>query len=163
MALAGAPFRRRDLALVLSGFQALGGEDKKGLVRAGGGEMEFYPPGVAEDHRADLQELQADRAGLGPGHLGPLEGQTADRFEQAIGEAGQDQAELVRLPLVTGGAVGEEVELLFLDPVFHLAALAVETVVERLRLALQVGDHITRIGATLLALGGVPSEYYVRT
>ena len=96
------------MALVLSGFQAFGGEDEEFLVRAGGGEVDFHPPGVANDHRADLQKLQADGAGLGPGHLGAGEGEAADRLDQAIGEAGQDQAELVRPPLVTGGAVGEE-------------------------------------------------------
>ena len=41
--------------------------------------------------------------------------------EQGVGEAGEQQAELVGPPSVARGAVGEELELLFLDPVLHLA------------------------------------------
>jgi len=48
---------------------------------------------------------------------------------------------------VAGGAVDEHVELAFLDPVLHLAALAVEPVVEPLPVAFEIGHHLARVGA----------------
>ena len=64
------------------------------------------------------------------GHVGALEREAADRLDQAVGERRQDQPELVGPPVLAGGAVGEQVQLLFFDAVLHLAALAVERVVE---------------------------------
>ena len=85
---------------------------------------------LAGDHGADLQQFQADGAGLGPGHLGACQGQPPDRLHQAISQGGQDQAELIGPPFVTRGAVGEQIKLLLLDAVLHLAALAVQAIVE---------------------------------
>ena len=50
-------------------------------------------------------------------------------------------------------SVGEQIQLLFLDSVFHLAALAVEIVVEFLRIAGQVGHHKSGVGALVEMLG----------
>ena len=46
------------------GLRRATGELEQRLVRTGGGEMDRHPPGVAGDHGADLQQFQADGAGL---------------------------------------------------------------------------------------------------
>jgi len=71
--------------------------------------MDRHRPGIAGDHGANLEQLQADGAGLGPRHLGACQRQTADRLDQVIGQGGQDQAELIGPPFVARGAVGEEI------------------------------------------------------
>ena len=109
--------------------------------------MEADAPCVAGDHGADLQELEADGGALGAGVLAALEPQAPDCVHQSVGEAGEQQAELVGPPAVAGGAVGEELELLLLDAVLHLAAGAVEMVVEITALAREVGHHEARVGA----------------
>ncbi len=73
--------------------------------------MQADAPCVSDDDGADPEQLEADGAGLGAGDVGAGERETADRLDQAVGERGNDQAELVGPPVVAGGAVGEEVEL----------------------------------------------------
>ena len=109
--------------------------------------MEADAPCVAGDHGADLQELEADGGALGAGIFAALESEPSDCIHQSVGEAGEQQAELVGPPAVAGGAVREELELLLLDAVLHLAAGAVETVVEITALAREVGHHEARVGA----------------
>ena len=79
--------------------------------------MQADAPCVADDDGADLQKLQADRAGLGAGRVGALEREAADRLDQAVGQRRQDQPELVGPPIVTGGAVGEQVDSSAFDPI----------------------------------------------
>ena len=109
--------------------------------------MEADAAGVAYDDGADLQELEADSVRLSPGHRGAPQPQPADRRDQRIGERREDQTELVGPPLVAAGAVGKEGQLLLLDAVLHLAAGVVEALVERLRLAFEVGDDVARVGS----------------
>ena len=45
------------------------------------------------------------------------------------------------------GAVGEKAQLLLLDPVFHLAPLAVDFLIKLLRIARHVRDDEPRVGA----------------
>ena len=52
-------------------------------------------------------------------------------MHQHIGEGDEVQTELVGTHRVVTGAVGKQVELLFLDPVFHVASGAVEFLVQR--------------------------------
>src|SRR5262245_44401030 len=52
------------------------------------------------------------------------------RAEQDIGEGGEPQAYLVGPHGCRGSAVGEQIELTFLDPVLHLAARAVDRLIE---------------------------------
>ena len=59
-----------------------------------------------------------------------LEADATQGAEQHIGHRGEPQAELVGPHGGGRGAVGEEVELAFLDAVLHLAAGAVEVLVE---------------------------------
>ncbi len=70
----------------LSGLELGGGEVEQRLVGAGGREMERDAPCVADDHGADLEQLQADGPGLRAGHVGTLEREAADRLDQAVGE-----------------------------------------------------------------------------
>ena len=49
--------------------------------------------------------------------------------------------------------VREQVQLLLLDPVLHLAPLAVHVLVELLRVARHVGHHEPRVGALRGVLG----------
>ncbi len=49
---------------------------------------------------------------------------------QSVGGCGEPQAQLVGTEVVSAGAVGEGIELLFFDPVFHLATRAVVVFVE---------------------------------
>src|SRR4029453_18086527 len=53
------------------------------------------------------------------------------RLEQDIGERREPQPELVGAHGRRGGATGEQVELLLLDPVFDLAARAIDVLVQR--------------------------------
>jgi hypothetical protein len=50
--------------------------------------------------------------------------------------------------------VGEQIKLLLLDAVLHLAALAEEPVIEPLAIAREIDHHIARVGATLVAFRG---------
>ena len=50
------------------------------LMWVGTGEQEAHTPGIAQDHRTDLEQLQADRLHLSPGRLRALERQPADPF-----------------------------------------------------------------------------------
>ncbi len=76
-----------------------GDVDEQGLVRTGAGQMDAHPAAVAHDDGADFQELETDCAVLGAGHIGALEPQPADGLEQRIGEALEQQAELIGSPL----------------------------------------------------------------
>ena len=60
-----------------------------------------------------------------------LQADAAQRAEQHIGHRGEPQAQLVGAHGGGRGAVGEQIELAFLDAVLHLAAGAVELLVER--------------------------------
>ena len=48
---------------------------------------------------------------------------------------------------MSGGRIGEELQLLFLDAFLHLAAQAPEALVKRLAIADEVGDHEARADA----------------
>ncbi len=79
---------------------------------------------------------------------------------QRAGQGGKQQPVLVRPPRVATRAVGEQVELLFLDPVPHVAAGAIHPVVQPLRRTLQAGDDIARVRAApgILGLDDHPPE-----
>jgi len=65
---------------------------------------------------------------------------TPDRLHQHIGQAGEQQSELVGPPVMGAGAIGKQPQLLLLDAVIHLASGAVESFVELLSIALEVGE-----------------------
>jgi hypothetical protein len=51
-------------------------------------------------------------------------------LEQGVGKAGEDEPPLIGPPLGTGYAIGEQIQLLILDPVFHVTAGTILFVVE---------------------------------
>jgi hypothetical protein len=66
----------------------------------------------------------------------------------ALGHRGQPKPQLVGAHGAGGGSVGEQIELTFLDAVFHLAARAIELLEERagpMLVGLQRGDDEARI------------------
>jgi len=48
--------------------------------RKGAGEPDPHPPGVSGDHRADLEQLEPDRANLRPSQLCGFEAQPTECF-----------------------------------------------------------------------------------
>ena len=91
------------------------------LIRITAGQQQPHPPGVAQHHRADLQQLQPDRAHLRPRQFRSGQTQSPHRFQQHIRATGEQQPKLVGPPIVATGPVAEQAQLLFLDPVLHLA------------------------------------------
>ncbi len=112
--------------------------DEEVLVGIGAGQQEADPTGVSQDHGADLEQFEPDRGGLGPLQLCALQTESPDGFEQHVRQTGEQQPELIGPPSVAAGSVGKEAELLLLDTVLHVAAGAVQLVVEGLAVALEV-------------------------
>ena len=56
---------------------------------------------------------------------GEVDEDAAQGVYQSVGGCGELQAQLVGTEVMSAGAVGEEIELLFFDPVFYLATRAV--------------------------------------
>ena len=80
-----------------------------------------------------FKQLEADGAAGGAGELGVAQADPAQRLEQDIGEGREPQPELVGAHGRRRRAIGEQVELLLLDPVLDLAAGAVDVLVQGAR------------------------------
>lgn len=65
----------------LRAAQALADVAKEVLVRIGAGKEEPDAPGVAQDHRADFEQLEPDGRHLRPGQFGAVESESADGFD----------------------------------------------------------------------------------
>ena len=74
-------------------------------------------------------------------------------MDEHIRRRTQKQPELVRDESVAACAVGEQIQLLFLDPVLHLAALTVHIFIQLLRIARNVGHDEPWIVTLLGVLG----------
>ena len=110
----------------------------------GVGQGELDAPHGVDDPGADLEQLETDGRGNGVGQGGVFQGDAADAVDEDIGEGGEDQAHLVDLVGVRAHAVGEQVELAVLDTVFHVAARAIDVLVEfpgRDLMAIEGGDE----------------------
>ena len=114
-----------------------------------------HPAGVGQHHRADLEQRQADGLRRRLRQLGRRQGHPPHPLQQGVREAAEQQAELVGVEVAGRGAVGEQAQLLVLDPVLHLPALAVHGVVKTLRVVrhVEVGDHEAGVGAEVAVLG----------
>src|ERR1700691_2246444 len=121
-----AIYRRRGDA---SG-EAGGGEAPFVGVGTGRGEGESDAPRADADEAGELEELEPDRAASGLRELRVREADAPDRAQENIGERGEPEPELVGAHGRCRGPIGEQVALAFLDPVFHLAAGAVDFLVE---------------------------------
>jgi len=143
----------------LSGLQAVGGMGQR-LVRTQIGQQQPHSPSVEQHNGADLQQFQSNSAGPSVGELAADECDPTNGFEQRKDHGGEPQALLVQPPCVATQVVGEQVESLFLDPVLHVAAGAIQLIVQSLRRALQTGDNTAGIGTTksMFGLDDQPSE-----
>ena len=109
----------------------------------------------AAHQRADLQELEADGATGGVCKDGAGESDAPQRADEHVGHRGKPQTQLVGPHGRCRGAVSVEVELAFFDAVFHVAAGAVNVLVESSRAgltALERGDDEARVGFALRPL-----------
>ena len=100
-------------------FQRLG-EDV--LVGAGAGELHNEAADAHFDEGANPEELEANGAAGGLGEARCFQRDAAQGTDQHIGHGGKPQPQLIGAHRVGAGAVCEEVELLLLDPVLHIAA-----------------------------------------
>ena len=106
------------------------GEGELGLVRMRRGHGDLDAPDGPSDLGAGLEQGEAERAAGGLGELGVGEANAAQRAEQDVGRRGEPQAQLVGPHGGRRGAGGEQVQLAFLHSVLHVAAGAVDPLVE---------------------------------
>lgn len=114
------------------------------------GHCDLHSPDTCGNDCADLEELEADRTTGGMGELGEPEADPAQRTQKDIGHGGESQAQLVGTHDGGRCTVREQVGLALLDPVLHLAAGAVDLLVEMARFAFSLPQrchHEPRIGA----------------
>ena len=81
------------------------GEDLS--VGEGAAEHDTHASGVAHDDRPDLEQFGAQGARLAASELAAAEPQGAQPLDQHVGEAGEQQAELVGGEVMTRSAIGE--------------------------------------------------------
>ena len=122
-------------------------QPEDGLVRAGGGQPHRHGAGAAGHHRTDAKQPQTKALALRPGQTRPAQGRAAHRFEQRVRQPREQQPVLVRPPLRARSAVGEQGQLLFLDPVLHVCALTVHPVIEFVRFPFKVGDDEAQVAS----------------
>src|SRR5271163_1002060 len=78
-------------------------------------------PDAGLHERADLEQLQANRATGRVGEARVDQADAPERAHQHVGERSEPEAQLIGAHRVRGCPVGEQVELTFLDAVLHLA------------------------------------------
>src|SRR3954463_3736953 len=100
------------------------------LIGTGRGDGDMDPAHADLDQRADLEQLQPDAAATGPGELGEGQANPTQCTEQHVGKRGKPQAQLIGPHGGCRGAVSEQVQLAFLDPVLHLAAGTVDPLIQ---------------------------------
>ena len=113
--------------------------------------MNFDPAGVADDDRSDFEQPGSNGAALLAHPIGAFQAKAAQAIHEHVGEGAHDQAVLVGPPPMAGGAIREEIKLLFFDPIFHIATRAVDVVIECPGVSAEVGDEV----AGVASFGGV--------
>jgi len=128
----------------------LGDRDEQIFVGAGARQEEGDAPGVAPDHGADLQQLEADRANLGAGQRGGGQAQPPDGGEQAVAKPASNRRNWL------GHQSWHEVRSANSSNCslmrFSMSPRAIEILVERGRLAAEIGDDKARIGTEPVVL-----------
>ena len=109
-------------------------------------EQETNSPAVAENHRANLQQLQPYGVASGAAQFRSMQPKSAYSLKQRIRHGRQKETKLIGQKLVATGSIGEEAKLLFLDPVFHVGAANITSVVDHLGLVIEIGDDETGVG-----------------
>src|SRR3954466_10028546 len=123
------------------------------LIGTRRGDSEMDPAHADLYQRADLEQFQPDAAATGPGELGEGQTDAAQRTEQHVGKRGEPQAQLIGAHGGRRGAISKQVQLAFLDPIFHLTTGTVDPLIQPPGVDLggwQRGDDEAWIG---LALG----------
>src|ERR1017187_754868 len=118
------------------------------LTGAGRGKPDAYPPHTYFDDRGDLQQLQSDRTSGRLGQFGAFQADGAQPLDEQMREACEQQPDFVGGEASAGESLAEQVQLMFLDRVFHPAAAAVQIFVEQLwRIILlgQIGHDKPRV------------------
>src|SRR3954447_1872578 len=82
------------------------------------------------DQRADLEQCPSDAAATGPGELAEGQANPTQRTEPHVGKRGEPQAHLIGRHGGRHGAVSEQVQLAFLDPVLCLSATTIGFLVD---------------------------------
>ena len=112
--------------------------EERGVRTPGGERNPDFPHGDA-DARTDFEQREPNRLTLRRCEPRPGQAETAERREHDIGDRRKGEPQLIRAHRGGTGAIGKEHQLLLLDPIFHVAARAIEHFVERLRI-----EHIGR-------------------
>jgi hypothetical protein len=81
--------------------------------------MHLDPCPQLPDPGSDLQDLQTDRAELGPRPRRPLKVTSPQGVQKHISHGMKEEPELIGLKPMTRGPVGEKMRLMVLDPKFH--------------------------------------------
>lgn len=113
--------------------------------------MHFDPARITDHDRSNFEQLGSDRAALFSHPVGAFQAKATQAVHEYISEGAHDQAVLIGPPPMTGGSISEEIELLFFDPVFHIATRTVDFVIEGSGVSAKVGDEVTRVAS----FGGV--------
>src|SRR4051794_6103184 len=140
------------------GSVAESGVDERPLAlpRAAGRHGKLDPPHRDADQRTDLEQLQPDRPAGRFGELRVREPDPAQGTKQHVSHRREPQPELVGSHGPARGPVSEQVGLALLYAVPHVAAGAIDLLVEMARsglLRLERGDHEARVAFALRPLG----------
>ena len=101
--------------------------------------MKKYSAGPVHNTRGNFEQFYSDSADLGSGKFSIFQEFSAKCFYQYVSSSGEEHSELVGVKLMATGSVTEQIKLLFLDTIFHVAALAVYIIIEMLWFAGKVG------------------------
>ncbi len=97
-------------------------QSEPGLPRPGTTNSNDDPPTSNANLSCNLEEFEANGATLSDSQLGVNQSVLAQGLHQDVGKRGKPQPQLITLKLLSGGAVTEQIELMLLDAVFHLAS-----------------------------------------
>jgi hypothetical protein len=107
-----------------------GGAEPVSGGRTGGCHGDLDAANAEMHDRTDLEQLETNGAASRGGEVGVMQADTTLCTEQHVGHGGKPQAQLIGPHGGCRGAVGIEIELAFLDPVLHVAACAVELLIQ---------------------------------
>ena len=104
------------------------------LRRTVAGQIKHHAAACHSDSRGNLQQAKTNRVDAPATLLCSRKCQPTNSVQQHIRERRQHQAKLVRHELRAACAIGEQTQLLFLDPVFHFAARTVQRAIKLFRI-----------------------------
>jgi hypothetical protein len=102
------------------------GERTLALIGIGFGHARQSAADADGDQGADLEQLVADGASGCRGELGVAKAEPTKRLDRVLGKRGEPEPELMGFHGGGRGAIGEQIELHFLDPVLPIAAMCAQ-------------------------------------